>query len=93
MLNLTWKFNPDNSDRSEAEVGDRVHLQADDAWQYTVRADALAIDGRVVTAVVVDVFDRATGMPVNGGEVTSIIGKTIVFESGNVFEVIKKLPG
>ena len=41
LINLTWKFNPDNSDLSEAEVGDRLLIQADDAWKYRVRADAL----------------------------------------------------
>lgn len=89
-INLTWKSNPDNSRLAAVQIGNRVLLQADDAWQYSVQADVVAVDGHVLTAMVIDVFDRAAGTQIRGGEVTEIIGKTVVFESRNVFAVIKK---
>ena len=87
--NLTWNFNPNYSDLSATEVGDLVIIHADNVWQYSVRADVLEVKGSVVTAVVVDIFDRITGMPIHGGEVTAIIGGIVAFELGNVFSVVK----
>jgi hypothetical protein len=88
-LSLKFKRNPTFSDLPKIEVGDRVILHVENAFEPNVRADVLAYDDKGISVRIVDIFDRDGAGEITGGEILKHKGKTIPVEPANVFKVLK----
>ena len=88
--NLTLERNPCVATSPTIQLGDRVMLHSADVWNYCIRADVQATNGKSITATVVDIFDQDTGAQVLGGDITKFVGTTLKFETYHVFQVLKQ---
>jgi len=88
---LTWLRNPQWKSIGPIDIGDRVTLHADAAFQYHISVDVKHATKDQYEGVVVGIFDRPTLAQVRGGEVLDLQRRAIHFEREHVFAVTKRL--
>jgi len=83
-----WHTNPDYSSVPTIDIGDIIHLEFCDTFEYVAKAKVLSI-GQRLTAVVNGIFDAEDRVNITSSNVLQLVGKHIECERKSIRKVIK----